>query len=219
MRHLSGWIPLVLLLSGCTSAPVPPPSPAPPPAPTPPPPALVWTARPDVVLRRDSSSLRLPRPFTRLDVRGADSASFVVRCLVCADTALARVDTAEVIFRPLPPDSAARGSLAEFALALRTAALGHSWVALHDLMTPDFFYSFRGADGRDNALRAWDWSDGKALDEVPVLLDRGLGTAPDGIWAAPPEYLAVTSYAGTRLGIRRSDDGRWRWIFMVSGER
>jgi hypothetical protein len=68
-------------------------------------------------------------------------------------------------------------------------------------------------------LRAWNWDGGKTLDEVAVLLDRGLGLAPDSIWAAPPEYLAVPSYPGTRLGIRRADDGRWRWIFMVSGER
>lgn len=222
MRRWRRWVGAAALLAGAVlgacARPVPPPAPPPPPPPVPTPLTAVWTARPDVILASDSAAVRVPRPFSRLEVVAMDSLALRVVCRVCPEAARGRVARADVVKDPLAPDSAARASLAEFALAVRAAAERRDLPALRALMARDFSFSLVGAQGRDEALAAWRSENFRSLDRVPELLDRGLSPAPAGIWAAPPEYAERFGFRDLRLGFRQNQDGRWEWTFLMRAE-
>lgn len=203
--------------AACHAAPPAPPPPAPNPAPVAPAPDTVWTAAPGVVLRVDADSVVVSLPLTRLEVLASDSAGLRVRCAICADTRAGVVDTAAVIHRPALPETAAAGTLAEFALAVRHAAARRDLEALRSVMAPDFSFSMIGGHGRDNALEHWRWEDFRTLDRVPALLDSGLSPLHD-FWVAPLEYASVLQFTGLRLGFRRTPAGRWEWVFLMRGE-
>lgn len=169
-------------------------------------------------LRTDSAVVVLPRPFTRLEVLGADSLQVRVRCAVCPEVREGRVERAEVVFEPPSPETAAGEGLAEFALAVREAARRHELGALRSVMVVDFTFSFFGLQGADRALAAWEAERFAALDRVPELLDRGLATKDSVLWAAPPEHFERMDYRGLRLGFRRSPEGRWEWVFLIGSE-
>lgn len=207
-----------LLVAGCGHSP--PPSP-PPPAPAAgaamPAPDTVWTARDSVELRGDSRGYWLPRAFTRLEVVGADSTTLLVRCALCADGAGGRVARSQVIHEPLPIESLAAASHAELALALRAAAVAHDLDTLYPLMSRDFSFSSLGASGRDLAVASWRSENFRTLERLPELLDRGISRLGD-LWVAPPEYATQYEYRPLRTGFRRSEAGRWEWVFLVRGE-
>lgn len=209
-------------VTGCAPPPPPPPAP-PPPAPPPPPPFVfhhedVWTARPGVVLATDSARLVLPRPLTRLRVVQADSPSLLVRCAACADSATGRVALSDVVYEVVFPQEAERGSLAEFALAVRAAAAQRDVGALRPVMAPGFSFAFVGQQGPDEARAAWNAEGYRSLARVPELLDRGLATRDSALWVAPPEHLESLGYRGLRLGFRQDPSGAWRWVFLIRGE-
>ena len=208
----------LLLLGACRSSPPPPAiQPLPPPARVFPAPDTVWTAREAVVLRTASGDTLVPRPFTRLDVFGADSLSLQVRCAPCGDSVAGWVDRTAVIHQPISLDSAAAGELAPFALAVRAAAIQHDQVALRRVMALDFSFSALGIYGRDRALSSWFSENFRALDRVPGMLDAGL-THLNGSWVAPPAFATSFDYRGLRLGFRRTPEGRWEWLYLVQGE-
>lgn len=197
------------------------PAPAPEPEPAPPefefPHTLVWTAHRDVVLRGDSASVMVPRPFTALSVVEADSAGISVRCPACEGEPAGRVLHSEVLYEPVSPVQAASGSVAEFALAVRAAAETRDVQALALVMHPQFTFSLVGLQGAERARSAWAAERYEVLERVPALLDGGLAPAGGGLWVAPADFVEQTSYAGLRIGFRRSSGGRWEWLFLVRG--
>lgn len=213
---------LTIAMAACASPPVPA---TPPPsegsaAPAP----LVWTAREGVELVSVSGAVRLPYALMRLDVLGADPSGFRVRCSVCAEPQEGIVEREAVIFAPASPIDAARGSVAEFALAIRAAAERHDVEALRAVMSPDFSFTFGGAEGRLEALAAWEREGYSSLDRLPSLLDRGVvdrwegePPRPDELFVAPPEYVRRPDYLDLRAGFRRSG-GEWRWVFFIGGD-
>lgn len=226
------WIPRLAALAlpgvvvGCLAPAPAPPAPAPAgPAPVQAPAAIhfphdrVWTAAADVVIRGDSAASAVPRPFTALDVLAADAAGITVRCGSCPGEPTGRVRERDVVHTPAPPREAAWGTLAEFALALRHAAVTGDTAALAPVMAPEFTFSFVGIQGVPQALAAWGSEGLAGLALVPGLLDRGLAPGPGGVWAAPPEHFETLGYDGVRLGVRRSTNGSWEWLFLISGER
>lgn len=218
MRYTTCLIWTLLLLGGC--APPPPPPPAEPPqVPSPFVPAEAWTARPGVPLRAGNGLSWISHPLTRLEVLGPDSLGLAVRCATCPGAPAGTVARDDLLFSPLSPELAARASLAEFALAVRHAAARHDLDALRLVMVPGFSFSFVGPQGREDALRTWEWTRFQQLDSVPALLDRGLATRDSVLWAAPPEHFERLGYRGMRLGFRPGADGRWEWIFLIRGEQ
>lgn len=208
-------------LAGCAPPPPPPPSPPPPP----PPPAFVfpyaevWTDTGTVVLQPDSgTALALVRPFTRLRVLAADSTRLRVRCTACPDSAEGSVPLGRVVYRPLSPDSAARLSLAHFALAVRDAAERGDTAALRPVLHPGFSFAFIGQQGPDAALASWAAEGLRSLRRVPALLEQGLATRDSSLWVAPPAFAERLGYQDLRLGFRRNPAGEWRWVFLVRGE-
>lgn len=189
----------------------------PPPARVFPAPDTVWTAREAIVLRTASGETLIPRPFTRLDVFAADSLSLQVRCAGCGDSVVGWVERTAVIHQPIPLDSAAGGEPAQFALAVRAAAIQHDQVALRRVMALDFSFSALGAYGRDRALASWFSENFRSLDRVPAMLDAGL-TLLNGSWVAPPGFATSFDYRGLRLGFRRTPAERWEWLYLVQGE-
>lgn len=179
---------------------------------------IVWTAFRDVALRGDSATTLLPRPFTALQVLEADSSGILVRCEICPRVPVGRVLHEEVVHTPTAPATAAHGTLAEFALAIRDAAERGDTAALALVMTPEFTFSFIGPQGMERALAGWASDDLRTLALVPALLDRGLALAPGGVWAAPPEFAEDLAYHGLRLGFRRTEQGYWEWLFLLRGE-
>lgn len=220
MRWSRGFVALGLLLAGaCRSAP-----PRDLPAPTPlplarvfPAPDTVWTTREGVVLRTPGGDAILRRPFTRLDVFGADSLSLQVRCAVCGDSLAGWVERSAVIHEPTSLDSAAVGDLAGFALAVRAAAVARDQIGLRRVMSTDFSFSALGTYGRDLALSSWFSENFRTLDRVPAMLDAGLSSL-NGLWVAPPAFAMTADYRGLRLGFHRTADGRWEWTYLVQGE-
>lgn len=220
-RYLPGVVFGLLLLGGCGGPPPPAPSPAPEPEPAPPPlPQVVWTARPEVTVRRGTTAVALERPFTRLDVAGRDSTGMlVVTCAYCEPLVSGLVAESDVVVEPRTPQEAAAGSIAEFALAVRDAA---AWRRIEDLtpvMASDFTFGFSAQRDRAITLTAWEWERFRNLDQVPRLLDEGMVEIETDFWVAPVEYAGTPGYQGLRLGFRRSaETGRWEWLFLVRGE-
>ncbi|HEX8694903.1 MAG TPA: hypothetical protein VF746_20920 [Longimicrobium sp.] len=196
------------------------PVPAPPPAPPPPPPPAftatdAWTREPGLVLRSDSAPTTLPHMFMRLQVLRADSAGLLVRCIVCRGQPTGWVDSARVAYAPLAPADARRLELADFALAVRDAAVRGDLEALRAVMSRDFVHSLEGAEGALEAIGAWRGYRANDLRRLPFLLDRGIaGVRGTPVWAAPPEYATTPNYLDLRAGFRRGPDG-WEWIFLV----
>lgn len=214
---------LLLLLASCASPPPPPPPPAPEPPPEPVfefPYTQVWTAGPSTVLHTDSAgAIDVPRPFTRLEVLQADTAGALVRCNRCERVVEGRVDWDAVVFAPQDPATAAHGTISEFALAIRRSAESRDLDALRQVMARDFTYALIGPTGPEAAIAGWEAEGFAALEMVPELLDRGLATRDETLWAAPAEHLEELGYRGYRLGFRARADGRWEWSFLVRGER
>lgn len=219
-------VALLVLATGCTAPAAPPPAVAP--AETQPqavpvaidfPHTRVWTGVEDVVVRGDSSSTAVARPFTALEVIAADTGGISVRCASCPGEPVGRVRHTEVVHTPLSPAEAAWGTLGEFALALREAAARADTAALLPVMNREFTFSFVGTQGPAQALAVWSAEDLAPLALIPRLLDTGLARGPGGVWAAPPEHFESPGYDGLRLGFRRSANGSWEWLFLIRGER
>jgi len=170
-------------------------------------------------VRRDSASAAIPGLLTRVEVLAADSGEFLIRCGTCADSAAGRVTATELIFTPPPLAEAARGTAAEFALALRNAIARRDFSALRSVMAPDFSSGFVGPSNPDVAIVAWRTESFRSLDEAVTLLDGGLVPLGESLWVAPAEFRTRPGYQGLRLGIGRGADGGWRWMFLVRGER
>lgn len=206
--------------AACTPPPRPAPAPPPPPPPAPPgPPPFtateVWTAQPGVVLRGEGGSVTMPWTFMHLAVLRVDSAELQVRCLTCRGAPVGMVPRAQVVHEVRAPADAAQGELAEFALAVRDAALRRDYEALRRMMARDFTWSFTDPEGVLEAVAAWQGRRASDLQRLPGLLDRGIVSAgPGGVWAAPPEHVTVRGYNDLRAGFRREATG-WQLIFLV----
>lgn len=208
----------LLALSAAACAPRPAPAPAPPPPP-PFPHAQVWTREPGTALRPDSAGApetALPHVFTRLEVLRSDSAALYVRCVVCTPHREGWVEKERVIWEARAPALAAAGELPEFLLAVREAAARRDLAALRPVMGRLFAHSLSGADGVVEAVGRWEQEGFRRLDRLPFLLDRGVATREGSLWAAPPAWITVPTYADLRAGFRREND-RWQWIFFVPG--
>lgn len=219
---------LSLLMASILAACASPPAPGTPPATTEssaaPPAPVVWTARPGVELSTESGVTTLPRAMMRLDAISADPQGLRVRCSACAEPLEGVVARNAVIYEAVRPIEAARGSVAEFALAVRAAAERRDVEALREVMSPDFSFTFGGAEGRLEALGAWEREGYRSLDRLSALLDRGVvdrwegqPASADELWVAPPEYLSRPDYLDLRAGFRRVG-GEWRWVFFVGGD-
>jgi hypothetical protein len=173
----------------------------------------------NAAVRGDSATRAIPRLLTRVEVVAADSGDFLVRCAVCADGTAGRVTATELIFAPPPLAEAARGTAAEFALALRDAIDRRDFGALRGVMAPDFSSGFVGPANPDIAIVAWRGESYRSLDEAVTLLDRGLVPLRGDVWVAPAEFRDRPGYRGLRIGIGRGAGGRWVWLFLVRGER
>jgi hypothetical protein len=206
-----------LVLAACAPA-----APPPPAAPAPEvefPWTRVWTAAAEVAILDSMSAFAVARPFTALEVLGADSARVRVRCPRCAEPVEGWVALDQVVYQPALPAVAAAGTLAEFALALRDAAERRDVQALLAVMDPEFNYAFIGPQRREIAAAGWQHEGFATLDLLPALLDRGLATRDGRLWAAPPEHFETLGYRGLRAGFRRTPQGLWEWVFLVRGER
>lgn len=227
MQRARTGLSLLILstLAACASPPAPATPPAPPePARVAPPAPIVWTARPGVELSTESGVVRLPHAMMRLEALSSDSLGIQVRCVVCAEPLEGVVAREAVIYEPARPIDATRGSVAEFALAIRAAAERRDVEALREVMSPDFSFTFGGAEGRLEALGAWEREGYRSLERLPALLDRGVvnrwegqPARPDELWVAPPEYLSQPEYLDLRAGFRRVA-GEWRWVFFIGGD-
>jgi hypothetical protein len=216
----------VVLLCACASPP-PPPPPAPPPEPLPSfAYSTVWTAQPGVPLIAEASTHILPHPAMRLEVVGFDSLGLHVRCDLCPTTPAGRVSETDVVGSAMTPAAAAEhGTIADFALAVRQAALERDVAALRQVMDPDFVFSLRMGGGPIEAVAAWEREAYASLDALVALIDRGLGSrwhgtgvaVRDELWVAPAEFASDRTYPGLRAGFRRVD-GRWVWTSLVRGQ-
>lgn len=208
-------------LGGCGGAPPAPglvfPATAPAPVLAPFPAPVVWAVDGGVELDTGVETIVLPRPFMALDVVGRDPTGLLVQCRHCEGMPIGYVADEDVVYDPLPPEVAAWGSLADFALAIREAAANRDLDALRTVMAFDFSSSLVGPQHPDAAFAVWRNEQFASLDRVPSLLAQGLAPLDDGIWAAPLEYVEDLSYRGLRLGFRRSPDGRWEWLFLIRG--
>jgi hypothetical protein len=180
-------------------------------------PDTVWTGAPEQSLRRDAAPYVLRRPFTRLEVLEADSADLLVQCTVCGEPVIGWIGRHEVVYQATTPDSAAVRSIAEFALAVRRAAIEQDPVALDRVLAHDFTFSSIGGFGRDLVLASWRSENYRTLSRVPALLDSGLSQLGE-FWVAPPGFAESFGYGAFRLGFARTPAGRWEWVFAVAGE-
>lgn len=213
----TGWdaarIAFAGALAGITACAPPPPPPAPDPEPPEPfPHAEVWTALPG--LEVDGRPIPL---FTRLRTVARDSAGVLVRCELCDPPFEAVVDESGIVYDRLPPEVAAWGSLAEFALSVREAAAHHDLAALRPVMAPDFSFSFVGPQTPEAAFEVWGWERFATLGRVPALLDGGLTSRDGSIWSAPLAFVREPGHQGLRLGFRQRPDGRWEWLYLIEG--
>jgi hypothetical protein len=179
----------------------------------------VWTAQPGTVLRGDSGAVTLPWSFMRLAVIQVDSTELVVRCLGCRGAPTGRVARSEIVHEVRTPAEAARLELADFALAVRAAALRGDIEALRPVMSRDFVYSLDLASGVLETIAVWRGRRASDLQRLPSLLDRGIAAVPGsaGVWAAPPEFATTRGYNDLRAGFKRGPAG-WELIFLVKPE-
>jgi hypothetical protein len=215
------FLMLTWLLAACTTPGAPPvEAPAPEPQPAPAlqfPYEYVWTRDANTPLRTDSGEVMVPRLFTRLRVTGTDSLGLLVECPECSAPGAGWLDTARVVYTAAGPEAEAGGDLPSFLLAVRNAAVQRDVAKLRGIMDPEFTFSFGPAGGRLEAFAAWEQEGFRSLDQLPMLLDRGVVSQDERIWVASPEYLGDASYFGLRAGFRR-EDGKWVWLFLVRGD-
>lgn len=103
--------------------------------------------------------------------------------------------------------------LAEFVVAVRSAAARRDVAALQPVLARWFTHSLAGGDSPIEAVGAWQRERFRTLDLVPALLDGGVvEDAP--IWVAPPEFVAQPGFTGLRTGFAR-EQGVWKWIFLT----
>jgi hypothetical protein len=229
-RRIAAAVAL-LALAACGPARTAPPPPAPveveaaPLLVPPPPPPLaagssVWTRDPGAVLLVDTSGTTLPYLFMRLEVLEVDSARLRVRCVPCADGAEGWIARSAVIHLAPAPYDAVHLELADFALAVRQAAVERDIRSLRRVMSREFSHQLSPLEpGLLETFAAWEAENFHALDRLPFLLDRGIAAVPaTTIWAAPPEFATTPAYADLRAGFRRGPDG-WEWIFLVRDGR
>lgn len=204
-----------------TVAPIvlPPPPPVDSLPPTPPPILVnqsVWTRDAGVFLRGETSGLRLPYIFMRLDVLRVDSADLYVRCVHCPGTPEGLVARTSVVHWVRPPWDVRKMDLAEFVLAVRHAAARQDVATLRRAMSRDFVHSLGPLEmGLLETFAAWEREGYRTLDRLPFILDRGVASVPGTpVWAAPPEWATLRGYQDLRAGFKRGEDG-WEWIFLV----
>ena len=221
---------LCLVLAACggpTRRPrpaVPPPLPPPLPpvvAPTPVPPQIValqsvWTRDADTFLRGETSGVRIPYIFMRLEVLRADTTDLLVRCVHCPGAPEGWVTRQSVVHWVRSPRETRRLDLAEFVLSVRDAAARQDVETLRQAMSREFVHTLGPLEmGLLETFAAWEREQYRTLDRLPFILDRGVATVPGTpVWAAPPEYAASIGYHDVRAGFRRGSDG-WEWIFLV----
>jgi hypothetical protein len=120
-----------------------------------------------------------------------------------------------VVYALHPPAEAAKMELADFAMAVRDAALRRDYDALRRMMSRDFVYSLDLPDGPMETIAAWQGPRAGDLQRLPALLDHGIASVGSGgVWAAPPEYVTARGYNDLRAGFRRGANG-WEFIFLV----
>src|SRR5690606_36561942 len=114
-------------------------------------------------------------------VVGRDPTGLLVQCRHCEGMPIGYVADEDVVYDPLPPEVAAWGSLADFALAIREAAANRDLDALRTVMAFDFSSSLVGPQHPDAAFAVWRNEQFASLDRVPSLLAQGLAPLDDGI--------------------------------------
>jgi hypothetical protein len=143
-----------------------------------------------------------------------------VRCVHCRGEVEGWIARERVAHHPRLPAEAAGLDLADFALAVRAAALRRDVDALRAVMGPDFSHQLGPVEpGILETLAAWEREGFASLDRLPALLDRGIAAVSGTpVWAAPPEHATTRGYADLRAGFRPGTDG-WEWIFLVRDGR
>ncbi len=220
LRACGVLLTLVLSIAACAAAPPPPPPPPPVPEPVVIPPfpfPTVWTAAADVELRTEDGIETVDHVFTRLNVVHRDSVGLLVSCEVCSPETIGYVKLTDLVYDPEEPVDAAEEGIAEFALAVRDAALRRDLEALRPVMSPYFSYLLSGGEGPDSALGYWTIERFRSVDLLPFLLDEGLTTRDSTLWVAPPAFFADVEYTGHRAGFSRSPEGTWQWVFLING--
>jgi hypothetical protein len=188
--------------------------------PPPPPPIVanqsVWTRDANTLLRGETSGVRLPFIFMRLEVLRADTTDLRVRCVHCPGAPEGWITRESVVHHPRRPEAVRKGDLADFVLVVRDAASRQDVQLLRRLMSPEFVHTLGPLEmGQLETLAAWEREGYRTVDRLPFILDRGVATVPGTpIWAAPPEYAAQLGYQDVRAGFRRGANG-WEWIFLV----
>lgn len=179
---------------------------------------IAWTAREGIrFLQERGEGTVVLRPFTRLEVLGVEAGGLRVRCAMCVVPVDGLVSESDVVYRAYAPEVAAWGTLAEFVLSLRMAAEEERLDQLLPVMVPDFTQSLIGPQTPAMALEVWQSENLASLSRLPALLDQGLSTRDTVIWSAPPAFTESTTYRGLRTGFRRRPDGRWEWLYLISG--
>lgn len=230
MRRLA-VLPVLALLAACggsrsqrpaSVAPIT--LPDPPPAldsvPPSPPPIVtnqsVWTKDANTLLRGETTGVRLPYIFMRLQVLRADTTDLLVRCVHCPGSPEGWIGRESVVHWVRPPWDVRRMDLAEFVLAVRDAAARQDLQTLRRAMSREFVHTLGPLEmGLLETFAAWEREGYRTLDRLPFILDRGVASVPGtAIWAAPPEWASSREYHDLRAGFRRGEDG-WEWIFLV----
>lgn len=188
--------------------------------PPPPPPIQanqsVWTRDANMLLRGETSGVRMPYIFMRLEVLRADTTELRVRCVHCPGAPEGWISRESVVHYPRPATRTRRMELADFVLTVRDAASRQDVAALRAAMSGEFVHTLGPLEmGLLETFAAWEREGYRTLDRLPFILDRGVATVPGTpIWAAPPEYAGALGYQDVRAGFRRGADG-WEWIFLV----
>jgi hypothetical protein len=179
-------------------------------------PSTVWSGAPGVVLTADPSGDEISLDlFTRLTVIERDERGVRVVCAVCEPEARGYLSGDSLVSEVLPPEIAAWGTLPEFLLAIRAAAINRDFAALRPAMATDFTYAFVGIQSPDGAFAFWEAENYWSIDELADLLDQGVRTADGRIWAAPPAFVSDLGYHGPRAGFRQRPDGSWEWLYLM----
>jgi hypothetical protein len=179
---------------------------------------VVWTARDGIAfLQEGREGTVVLRQFTRLEVIRREGGGWRVRCAVCVEPVEGIVSDKDIVHMAYPPEIAAWGSLAEFALAVRNAAEEERLDLLAPVMVGDFTQSLVGPQTPPMAFEVWRSENFATLSQLPGLLDQGLSTRDTMLWTAPPAFTESLYYRGPRAGFRRRPDGRWEWLFLIAG--
>jgi hypothetical protein len=181
--------------------------------------AVVWTVRQGVEIATEFGTRTVPHPFTRLDVLQRDTAGLRVGCGLCDPPLTGYVAEQELIGNSVryPLEVASWSTLPEFLLSLRYAAETRDLGALRQVMADDFSYDFFAVQTPEAAFEVWRAEQFRTLDELPFILDRGVTSPDERVWASPPQFLSDLTYHGPRAGFRRRPDGRWEWLFLIRG--